>query len=802
MLNKILKRFSNENSRGQISVYLVIILSGVLLLCGVLTDICRIVCGEKSINRAGHTAARSALAEYSTALEERYGIFALNLNNQGVINGESLEDTIKEYLESNLSAGGDGFDIYNFRVEQVKVAPLFNLTENHIVRNQILEYMKYRAPKEIAEGLWDKLQAVMDAGKISGAYEKKTQIDKKLGKLDDIHKELKKNLEGVIADGIYEKVFVSGFNRDGEREQAARELAQAVTELKNMIADVERTNQEIMVLMQQIEDEDEREDGKGDDGSKDESEDENEDEDKDDSVKEQLKTQLKQKEKELEDIIDEVKDKEDEIDKLLNRLRTSLTEDYIEPNEKAIKNIHDIIGMSEEASDAIDDLDSYLDEILEGSGSFTQGFIDTFNEDMDELRQLLLDGQMAEDITAELSKNITSLNNSLDLLDEFEGMLDIPESISCTSGQLEEMLNKGLSDYNAGLEHAYEFIEEVVGGIDPRKKTENEARNMFKKSNGGRDMEDEGIEISELPSRKKIETELPEDFYNGNISELGSEIDFSDKNAAFSGNGFSFVKSVGSFLEQNLTSLRDEIYINEYIMGVFKNSVPVPRDLRHVEMSERTSFFDSEVEYIINGSLSEKTNKLMTEGQLLLLRFGLNTLHVYTDAAKKQTARAIAAAAAGWWTGGAGIPIISNLIMCGWGMGESVIDLNDLLKGNSVPFYKTKDNWNLDIGLLGDSNAAEGKSLSMPEFTYHDYLRLLLLLRSSDTKLDRMEDLMQVNLGLDESNAFRLSKCNTAIRVEVSLSMKYYFATGMFFKEDKKTQDGRHLFNMVVYEGY
>jgi hypothetical protein len=175
----------------------------------------------------------------------------------------------------------------------------------------------------------------------------------------------------------------------------------------------------------------------------------------------------------------------------------------------------------------------------------------------------------------------------------------------------------------------------------------------------------------------------------------------------------------------------------------------------------------------------------------------LNTLHVYTDTKKKELATITAAVVAGWWTGGAGIPVISNLIMCGWGMGEALIDLQDLLEGEKVPILKSKGDWKLDIGLPKDGPKADAKF----SFSYQDYLRLFLLTMDSKKKLGRMEDLIQINLG-ESIPGFKMETCNTFLRVEAVVSMKYLFPTGSLIPDSYKTTDGRHKFRKLVYEGY
>jgi len=136
--------------------------------------------------------------------------------------------------------------------------------------------------------------------------------------------------------------------------------------------------------------------------------------------------------------------------------------------------------------------------------------------------------------------------------------------------------------------------------------------------------------------------------------------------------------------------------------------------------------------------------------------------------------------------------------MCSWGMGEALIDLKDIMDGKSVPFYKKSGDWMLDIGL---SALDEMKTDSRLCFSYHDYLRLFLLLKNSNEKINRIEDLIQLNMQ-KQYQSFEMAQSNTCIRIEAEFSIRYMFFTGLFVPSERKTKDGRHLIRVVLYEYY
>lgn len=796
----------HKSKKGQTTVFLCIILLSVVVLTGILVDGSRIINGEAQVKRAVAGASQSALADYSSRMKNEYGIFALSPMVE-----EGINDKVRAYIERNLAiesqdenetAGGKAYgflkqliadseaggaryiDLYDFKVEDVNVTPFFNLSENEVVINQILEYMKYRAPKQVIEGIWEKLAGVKDASVMGEAYKKKIGIDKLLGSMGKHQQKLKRNIDGTIGDGIQEDFYIGKFNLNGCRDAAIDSFIGRIEEYKRL----EERLQEVK-------------NGSG-------------------------------EPEEVKNAVNAVKSRMSRVKKQIRtawlEVRENQTRAFLKPNSEAVENIEKIIEIGENAAKAIEEMESFLNTGFVGTETAGQEFKATAVEDLNKLKELILDGKKAEDLLEEVVQNQDALNTALEKMKKLEGLIGTPDKIDLSRDEIIELVNHGLSDYDSRLDYNYILPQKTVDMKDPRKGKAEEADDKLHEGvNTDKDILESGISIDELPSKKKIGSpdfddnnsntsesgyeydvaENGENGYKGNLSELGEEINLMDEESDFSENAFGFLGSMGELLSLDLTSLRDNIYVNEYIMGVFKNQVPALKnggdvkndlDLRGYVKAERETYFDGEVEYILHGNTSEGINKIAVKAQILLIRFGMDTLHVYTDSKKKELADGVAAAVAGWWTGGAGIPVIANLIMCGWGMGEAVIDLNDLMEGKSVPFYKNKSDWRLDIGLPAEKGSGSDSRLS---FCYYDYLRLFLLLESMEGKIGRIEDLLELNMQ-KTYNGFKMGKCNTYIRIEATVSMKYVFMTRAFMPKSKKTEEGRHKFKVIIYEGY
>lgn len=814
-----------NRSSGQITVYAAILLPALLILAGVLVDVSRICTGRTIVKRAVDSAAQSLLANYSSRLKDDYGIFAFTENDE-----TELRDSLEANLACNLSIPTDedfykgSSDLFGFRIESIHVTPVFNLSENAVTKKQILEYMKYRAPAELIEGFAEKLTAVRDVGKMAGAYKQKVGIDKLLGKMDKSQQKLKQLVDGVGSDA---DKFINGFNVNGSWESAFNTFNSLTETLCAAEAGIGSIDSSISELERQLSEMK----GAGSDGSSSVNEpgkdsvNGNGSEQNDRSEPDELQNTLDGLFKERSSLQDSINNTREEMDGVWNELRYSLTQDYIRKNEDAIKAIEQIAEKGKKAQEAIKTLEQYLEENFTGeAGDFSKDFREQTQKELDGLKKLILDGQKAEEMLKNVGANSSLLKDIASRLDSARasaisipetglpgGLIDMVRNYSKIAYDYSKPARDGnKQDPRAGKAEAVKkFItEKLIEDINYETAgiIKNDLPSFSKKPTGSFDRED-----AEFLGYGETDGGCYEDKgsgaeYGGDLGNIGEDADLYDEDGMFQESALGFVSDMGQILGDDLAALRDNIYINEYIMGTFKNLVPelkygsdIEKDtnLHGIEKAGTDTFYDGEVEYILHGKPSQELNSIMTKGELLLVRFSLDTLHVYTDPKKKAMATGIATAVAGWWTGGAGIPVISNLIMCGWGLGEGLIDVNDLMHGESVPIYKMQGDWRLDIGLPAQVGPKTDKRLY---FNYHDYLRLFLLTMNENKKLDRIEDLIQLNIG--KGGGFRMTDSSTCVRVEAEVSMKYLFITRPFIRRELKTADGRHLFKILVYEGY
>lgn len=827
-----------NNEKGQTSLFLLVIFVPVVIVSIILIDVTRMHAAEKQAEDAIRSAAKSVLARYSSKLKEDYGLFALSTGDN-----DSIETEIMEYIESNLGikdgpGRGNGIKLYDFKIESLEVSPVFNLTENTVTRAGILEYMKYRAPKALIEGILDKLKLFGNSSGMAGAYRRKTAIDKALADTDSAIRELKRYTEGW-AGGF--ETPVNSFNENGSREQTIRSIADDIVERRALTEELakaeqyesyvarlvreqeeylEKIHSEIRRLREQVErQEEEQEKQQQEEQQQEEQQHEKQQEEQqgpDGEPESEPASELdvlirlaEEQEKKLEQLInelDEAIDNAGSVRARISGIETSIVEEwtrleetetlpFIAANRKAVEAVNKVEKNGGIVKSAVEELKQYLRTA--GTGDSMIGILlsELENELLDGLACLLQEETVGR-IRESLQANIKILDELKETLEQYDEIVKKHYDLPGDRDSIIRLLTGRQDEYLRSITIEYERVGQGRKDDDPREGILQKAGEFFKQAvlQYG-DIAKSGFDINELPSVKKAKGGYPDSssVYEGDSTRLEDEVDFDEKDCGFVSNAFGFMETTGGGIGDELTGLRDELYINEYILETFYSAADKGG-------RRRNSLFDGEVEYIIHGMASGKLNRLAVRGEITLLRFAMNTLHVYTDARKKALAASLATAIAGWWTGGAGIPVISNMIMCSWGLGESLLDTASLLKGEEVPFYKTQSEWKLDIGLPAGEEGIGGTGAGI-KFGYEDYLRLFLLFVDPDTKIDRVQDLICLNL-YEEGREWRLDEYNTCIRVEAAISVNYLFIPRLDIAGVNAGTGNRKEFSFTVYESY
>lgn len=177
---------------------------------------------------------------------------------------------------------------------------------------------------------------------------------------------------------------------------------------------------------------------------------------------------------------------------------------------------------------------------------------------------------------------------------------------------------------------------------------------------------------------------------------------------------------------------------NEYIMKVFKHANKGNLD--------KETFFNNEVEYILEGKHSDDANYSDVKTKLYAMRFALNGIHILGSHTKMSEVKSIAAVSA---AAGVPPPAAEAALIAAWTAAETENDIDLLEKGENVALIKTDANWALtDLQKIADGIKREEGVLpkSTNGQSYGDYLKIFLYLHDRETMLLRMMDLTQINM--------------------------------------------------------
>ena len=189
---------SKKGVRGAVSVFLVMILVPCIVVSSVFVDLGRVHMSKSMATSAGDLALNSLLTNYDADLNEWYGLvascqsidefyeisaqyFLRTISSQGLSDDEII-------LLSDYYANATNDDtIYDLLQIECQTAPSdmitavdgANLSNATLMKDQIVEFMKYRAPIEIVSGIINRLNSDTTAGNAVEAEENSQLVEDK-----------------------------------------------------------------------------------------------------------------------------------------------------------------------------------------------------------------------------------------------------------------------------------------------------------------------------------------------------------------------------------------------------------------------------------------------------------------------------------------------------------------------------------------------------------------------------------------------------------------------------------------------
>ena len=217
----------------------------------------------------------------------------------------------------------------------------------------------------------------------------------------------------------------------------------------------------------------------------------------------------------------------------------------------------------------------------------------------------------------------------------------------------------------------------------------------------------------------------------------------------------------------NVTQIFDQTkenyLMNKYILMHFKNKIDRP--------SSEPSFFENEVEYILEGDCSNEKNYEKTRRGLVLFRSSLNAIYLYVNPQK----RAETLAAAEILTPGPAAVVTQAVLIGTWSLAEAENDAKLLERKKPVALFKDDRTWATDLQSILD-NKEKGciDTKSEKGLYYEDYLMIFLYFQDEEIKLMRIMDLIQINMKGSCDKDFLIRTLNCGFQMKAVINGREY----------------------------
>ncbi|WP_188453570.1 hypothetical protein [Virgibacillus oceani] len=224
MKKKLKRLFYKDN--GSVSIYMIIIILPIFLLNALLIDTLRILSAEREIENAIDTALRSTMASFNTDLAN-VGLFAYGGDND-------VSNTFNGYVNDQFYNNGlSGYqNLISPRIDSATATFVEGreLVELDVFRHQVLESMKYQAPVQMGESIFTLLsggkgisqEQIDNAEKLVENYEEIIGLMKKRNaEIEEARKQLEQIIQVIQVD-IPERVI--GTVPNGEEKPIPKDL--------------------------------------------------------------------------------------------------------------------------------------------------------------------------------------------------------------------------------------------------------------------------------------------------------------------------------------------------------------------------------------------------------------------------------------------------------------------------------------------------------------------------------------------------------------------------------------------------
>lgn len=836
-------RFFCGKNRGAISVFLTLILVPVLIFSGIIVDASRLYASKTVISGAGDLTMNAALSTYDKKLKDSYGLIAMaedpsspSVKSQmeqyfkESCNASFLKDESSENLHSmiQLELGENGLNLQGVDSS--------SLADTQVLQQQIIEYMKFRAPVYMVTDILEKFRKLplqnmkekkdyVDAkSKYGKAVQKLGEPSRKARDAVESHSSAISRVTSMASEEIPE--LESEFKSQAVFWLAARSLEQylngnIMTEVGSgtISAEVVRDNLSGAVTW-------------------------NIDQTTFDQTRydnlvaaislyqysDLVEPVLMNEENGFtqEDILlylniaDIVRQSIRNMDAIYQNAAT----EYINSIEDYKFNIQTIIDTGKEGQADLEELlDVWKSNVQPASSLCEQrkGTLKSKGEDITDLEEMEA-GENLDINTEDVQGLINCLNMNAQTarqnMTEAEQMQMLPsylEQTSITSIEAEYLHDYNASDAIQLFWQNHPELDEIQGTdlyySDPKgqkfyveylskiKEGEEDSEQKNKKKEAEAEAESAQNSyqsaIDALQNEKNLEEyegiSFPSEFPSG-ISKNGSDInsskkiekirvDTSENTVDDMDAGLSAVTELIQGLDKISGELLERAYLMEYMTEMF-NCLTTKEDDISLSGEKLSSHYinNGEIEYLLYGNSNTGVNKAQAIGVLYSLRLAVNSVYVFFDKNLNAEANAIANGIA-VSTGQAWLyPIVKYAYLFCRAVIYSGEEIRDLTQGESVAVWRGKDNITL---------------------SYLEYMKLFILIKSIGKQgeqklLARTGDCIQLNCGSKLSDKYTM----LTLQADVKSTTTFLPRVPAFLGRESSDDDGKRIIHYQGIQGY
>lgn len=165
--------------KGAVSIFMIIITLSSFMFGGIFIDATRILVAQNKVKLSMDASARSAMSYYDENLVSEYGLYAVSSDN--------LDKNFKKYFKTNmLRSEYEGVNLFKYTINDSDVKMTADETFRDSMARQIKEYEKYRMPVTTVLALVDRLK-----GAFSGMKSKTKGMDEAANAVDQLNDRMK-----------------------------------------------------------------------------------------------------------------------------------------------------------------------------------------------------------------------------------------------------------------------------------------------------------------------------------------------------------------------------------------------------------------------------------------------------------------------------------------------------------------------------------------------------------------------------------------------------------------------------------